>query len=107
MFMLRTNLTNHRIEMIKNRENDFYVWRASEYPEEYDGGYVQMRLSYSPAAHLFLFLLQWTDCHFAGTLGLLRILIYKVLIDFAALLLLDLDPLFLSAWYVILCLLLL
>lgn len=37
-----------------------------------------MRLSYSPAAHLFLFLVQWTDCHLAGALGLLRILIYKV-----------------------------
>lgn len=37
-----------------------------------------MRMSYSPAAHLFLFLVQWTDCHLAGALGLLRILIYKV-----------------------------
>ncbi|XP_023636552.1 uncharacterized protein LOC17883162 isoform X2 [Capsella rubella] len=54
---------------------------ASEYPEEYDGGCVQMRLSYSPAAPLFLFLLQWTDCHFAGALGLLRILIYKAYVD--------------------------
>ncbi|CAH8330101.1 unnamed protein product [Eruca vesicaria subsp. sativa] len=54
---------------------------ASEYPEECDGGVVQMRLSYSPAAHLFLFLLQWTDCHFAGALGLLRIFIYKAYID--------------------------
>lgn len=35
-------------------------------------------MSYSPAAHLFLFLVQWTDCHLAGALGLLRILIYKV-----------------------------
>ncbi|KFK24654.1 hypothetical protein AALP_AA8G007800 [Arabis alpina] len=54
---------------------------ASEYPEEYDGGCVQMRLSYSPAAHLFMFLLQWTDCHFVGALGLLRILIYKAYVD--------------------------
>ncbi|CAN1276796.1 E3 ubiquitin-protein ligase AIRP2 [Linum perenne] len=38
-----------------------------------------MRLSYSPAAHIFLFLVQWTDCHLAGALGLLRILIYKLL----------------------------
>jgi hypothetical protein len=37
-----------------------------------------MRLSYSPAAHIFLFLVQWTDCSLAGALGLLRILIYKV-----------------------------
>ncbi|XP_020263676.1 uncharacterized protein LOC109839598 isoform X2 [Asparagus officinalis] len=40
-----------------------------------------MRMSYSPAAHLFLFLVQWTDCRLAGSLGLLRILIYKVYAD--------------------------
>ncbi|XP_042491528.1 E3 ubiquitin-protein ligase AIRP2 isoform X3 [Macadamia integrifolia] len=54
---------------------------ASDYPREYDGACLQMRLSYSPAAHLFLFLLQWTDCHLAGALGLLRILIYKAYAD--------------------------
>ncbi|CAN0927956.1 E3 ubiquitin-protein ligase AIRP2 [Linum grandiflorum] len=54
---------------------------ASVYPTEYDGGCLQMRLSYSPAAHIFLFLLQWTDCHLAGALGLLRILIYKAYAD--------------------------
>lgn len=53
--------------------------RASDYPREYDGTCLQMRLSYSPAAHLFLFLVQWTDCYLAGALGLLRILIYKVI----------------------------
>jgi len=52
--------------------------RASDFPREYDGACLQMRMSYSPAAHLFLFLVQWTDCHLAGALGLLRILIYKV-----------------------------
>lgn len=41
-----------------------------------------MRMSYSPAAHLFLFLVQWTDCSLAGALGLLRVLIYKVDICF-------------------------
>lgn len=46
-----------------------------------DGACFQMRVSYSPAAHLFLFLVQWTDCSFAGALGLLRILIYKVYVD--------------------------
>ena len=35
-----------------------------------------MRLSYSPATRLFIFLVQWTDCNLAGALGLLRILIY-------------------------------
>ncbi|CAK9321019.1 hypothetical protein IC582_017908 [Cucumis melo] len=54
---------------------------ASEFPGEYDGPCLQMRMSYSPAAHLFLFLVQWTDCHLAGALGLLRILIYKVYVD--------------------------
>jgi hypothetical protein len=52
--------------------------RASEFPREYDGACLQMRLSYSPAAHIFLFLVQWTDCSLAGALGLLRILVYKV-----------------------------
>ncbi|GAA0160990.1 hypothetical protein LIER_39142 [Lithospermum erythrorhizon] len=50
---------------------------ASDHPEEYDGACLQMRLSYSPCAQLFLFLVQWTDCHLAGALGLLRIFIYK------------------------------
>ncbi|XP_043726280.1 E3 ubiquitin-protein ligase AIRP2 [Telopea speciosissima] len=54
---------------------------ASDYPMEYDGACLQMRLSYSPAAHFFLFLVQWTDCHLAGALGLLRILIYKAYTD--------------------------
>ncbi|KAJ4704450.1 RING finger protein [Melia azedarach] len=54
---------------------------ASDYPREYDGACLQMRLSYSPAAHTFLFLVQWTDCRLAGALGLLRILIYKAYVD--------------------------
>ncbi|XP_025622017.1 E3 ubiquitin-protein ligase AIRP2 [Arachis hypogaea] len=54
---------------------------ASEFPKECDGACLQMRMSYSPAAHLFLFLVQWADCNLAGALGLLRILIYKVYVD--------------------------
>ncbi|KAJ0089014.1 hypothetical protein Patl1_31658 [Pistacia atlantica] len=54
---------------------------ASDYTREYDGACLQMRLSYSPAAHAFLFLVQWTDCRLAGALGLLRILIYKAYVD--------------------------
>ncbi|XP_015897190.3 E3 ubiquitin-protein ligase AIRP2 [Ziziphus jujuba] len=54
---------------------------ASDYPREYDGACLQMRLSYGPAAQFFLFLVQWTDCHLAGALGLLRILIYKAYED--------------------------
>jgi len=52
--------------------------RAADFSRDYDGACLQMRMSYSPAAHLFLFLVQWTDCSLAGALGLLRILIYKV-----------------------------
>ncbi|XP_027350426.1 E3 ubiquitin-protein ligase AIRP2-like isoform X2 [Abrus precatorius] len=54
---------------------------ASEYPRDRDGACFQMRLSYSPAAQFFLFLIQWSDCHLAGALGLLRILIYKAYED--------------------------
>ncbi|KAJ0968955.1 hypothetical protein J5N97_021832 [Dioscorea zingiberensis] len=54
---------------------------ASDFPSECDGACLQMRMSYSPAAHLLLFLVQWTDCSLAGALGLLRILIYKVYVD--------------------------
>jgi hypothetical protein len=52
---------------------------ALDYPREKDGARVQMRLSYSPTAQFFLFLVQWTDCKLAGFLGLLRVLIYMVL----------------------------
>ncbi|CAI8601049.1 unnamed protein product [Vicia faba] len=48
---------------------------ASDYPRGNDGVCFQMRLSYSPTAQFLLFLVQWTDCHLAGFLGLLRILI--------------------------------
>ncbi|KDP46504.1 hypothetical protein JCGZ_08476 [Jatropha curcas] len=54
---------------------------ALDYPRENDGARLQMRLSYSPAAQFFLFLVQWTDCHLAGALGLLRILIYLTYAD--------------------------
>ncbi|CAA7032285.1 unnamed protein product [Microthlaspi erraticum] len=54
---------------------------ALDYPREKDGARVQMRLSYSPAAQFFLFLVQWTDCHLAGALGLLRVLIYMTYAD--------------------------
>ncbi|ONK79707.1 uncharacterized protein A4U43_C01F9220 [Asparagus officinalis] len=54
---------------------------ASDFPREYDGACLQMRISYSPAAQIFLFLVQWTDCSLAGALGLMRILMYKVYVD--------------------------
>ncbi|XP_074289915.1 E3 ubiquitin-protein ligase AIRP2-like isoform X1 [Silene latifolia] len=40
-----------------------------------------MRLSFSPAAHFCLFLVQWADCNLAAALGLLRILIYTTYSD--------------------------
>ncbi|CAN1231888.1 E3 ubiquitin-protein ligase AIRP2 [Linum grandiflorum] len=55
--------------------------RALDYPRENDGARMQMRLSYSPAAQFFMFLVQWTDCHLAGAFGLLRILIYMTYDD--------------------------
>ncbi|CAD6259051.1 unnamed protein product [Miscanthus lutarioriparius] len=54
---------------------------AADFSRDYDGACLQMRMSYSPAAHFFLFLVQWIDCSLAGALGLLRILIYKVYVD--------------------------
>ncbi|KAJ0248367.1 RING/U-box superfamily protein [Hirschfeldia incana] len=54
---------------------------ALDYPREKDGARVQMRLSYNPAAQFLLFLVQWTDCHLAGALGLLRVLIYMTYAD--------------------------
>lgn len=54
---------------------------ASDYPKEYHGACLQMRLSYSPCARILLFLVQWSDCHLAGALGLLRVLIYKAYED--------------------------
>lgn len=52
--------------------------RALDHPRERDGGCFQMRISYSPAAPIFLFLVQWADYRLAGALGLLRVLIYVV-----------------------------
>eukprot|EP00249_Psilotum_nudum_P012086 c23574_g1_i3 orf=316-858(-) len=54
---------------------------ALDFPRDYDGAFVQMRLSFSSVAHFFLFFVRWTDCSFAGVLGLLRVLIYKVYMD--------------------------
>ncbi|KAK4780227.1 hypothetical protein SAY87_016333 [Trapa incisa] len=53
---------------------------ALDYPRD-NGSHLQMRLSFSPVAHLFLFLVQWSDCHLAGALGLLRVLIYVTCAD--------------------------
>ncbi|KAG4384267.1 hypothetical protein GLYMA_13G240800v4 [Glycine max] len=73
-------LSSQLVENYCFRNPDTNKW-ASDFPREYDGTCLQMRMSYSPAAHLFLFFVQWTDCNLAGALGLLRILIYKVYVD--------------------------
>eukprot|EP00850_Spirogloea_muscicola_P018860 SM000177S03193 [mRNA] locus=s177:242881:244191:+ [translate_table: standard] len=57
------------------------MFRAMDHPREHQGARLQMRLSYSPAAHMFLFLVQWADCSLAGALGLLRVLIHYVYLD--------------------------
>ncbi|XP_017645046.1 E3 ubiquitin-protein ligase AIRP2-like [Gossypium arboreum] len=54
---------------------------ALDYPRERDGARLQMRLSYSPAAQFFLFLVQWTDIQLAGALGLLNVHIYMTYAD--------------------------
>ncbi|KZV57584.1 hypothetical protein F511_03044 [Dorcoceras hygrometricum] len=54
---------------------------ASDFPCEYDGACLQMRMSYSPAAQFFLFLVQWTDCQLAGALGLLNCIVAQVYVD--------------------------
>ncbi|KAL6657423.1 hypothetical protein ACP70R_005203 [Stipagrostis hirtigluma subsp. patula] len=69
------------IQHANSLDNVILVHNASEFRREYDGACLQMRMSYCPAAHFFLFLVQWTDCSLAGALGLLRILIYKVYAD--------------------------
>lgn len=58
---------------------------SSALPRDYDGDYIQMRLSYSPFAPIFLYLIEWLDysCTDAlpNYLGLLHVLIYKVYVD--------------------------
>jgi len=77
MFPLRFIVDNLLIKY------DFFLpyihwYRASDYRSETDGARFQMRLSHSPAAQFLLFMFKWTDCHLAGALGLLRVLVYKV-----------------------------
>ncbi|KAJ8477669.1 hypothetical protein OPV22_021396 [Ensete ventricosum] len=51
----------------------------------YGGACLQMRLSWSPLAPFFLFLMQWLDCtcsySLPSYLGLFQILVYKVYVD--------------------------
>lgn len=70
-------------DSVKSLEADLHYANtlAGDYPRECDGAVLQMRLSYSPAARLFLFLVRWADYRLAGALGLLRILIHKAYTD--------------------------
>ncbi|PPR81880.1 hypothetical protein GOBAR_AA38836 [Gossypium barbadense] len=70
-----------KISVVHANVKDYECTMAFDYPREKDGARLQMRLSYSPAAQFFLFLVQWTDCQLAGALGLLRILIYMTYAD--------------------------
>ncbi|XAR60729.1 hypothetical protein NMG60_11034212 [Bertholletia excelsa] len=54
---------------------------ALDCPRENDGACLQMKLSYSPAAKLFPFLLEWIDFQLVGFFGLLRVLIYMTYAD--------------------------
>ncbi|KAJ3708162.1 hypothetical protein LUZ61_011867 [Rhynchospora tenuis] len=59
---------------------------ADSIQRAYGGPCVQMRLSYSPFAPLFLYLMQWMDCSscsysLPSYLGLLHILVYQVRVD--------------------------
>ncbi|XP_059657771.1 E3 ubiquitin-protein ligase AIRP2-like [Cornus florida] len=58
---------------------------AASLPRDYDGDYIQMKLSYSPFAPFLLFLIEWMDCtctdSLPGYFGLLHVLINKVYVD--------------------------
>ncbi|KAK1401440.1 hypothetical protein POM88_001045 [Heracleum sosnowskyi] len=68
---------------VASSEFELNAYNAGEHAKAYEAlkKAEKMRMSYSTAAHLFLFLVQYTDCHLAGAFGLLRILIYKVYVD--------------------------
>ncbi|CAN6548805.1 unnamed protein product [Malus baccata var. baccata] len=54
---------------------------AAALPGDYDGNCIQMRLSYSPFAPFFLYLIEWMDCRctdlLPNYLGLHHVLVYK------------------------------
>nr|XP_008353031.2 E3 ubiquitin-protein ligase AIRP2-like isoform X1 [Malus domestica] len=75
-------------ESIKALEADIQhantLWdfcRAAALPGDYDGNCIQMRLSYSPFAPFFLYLIEWMDCCctdiLPNYLGLHHVLVYK------------------------------
>lgn len=56
--------------------------RAAALPKDYGGNCIQMRLSYSPFAPIFLYFIEWMDYSctdiLPNYLGLLHIIVYKV-----------------------------
>ncbi|KAK1315155.1 hypothetical protein QJS10_CPA06g01282 [Acorus calamus] len=74
-------------ESIKSLEADIQHANtlAAAIPKAYGGACLQMKLSHSPLAPLFFFLMQWMDCGctyaLPSYLGLLQILVYKVYVD--------------------------
>ncbi|PRQ40059.1 putative transcription factor C2H2 family [Rosa chinensis] len=58
---------------------------AASLPRDYGGNSIQMRLSYSPFAPLFLYFIEWMDYSctdiLPNYLGLLHIIVYKVYVD--------------------------
>ncbi|KAI5352148.1 PREDICTED: E3 ubiquitin-ligase [Prunus dulcis] len=58
---------------------------AAALPKDYGGNCIQMRLSYSPFAPIFLYFIEWMDYSctdiLPNYLGLLHIIVYKVYMD--------------------------
>ncbi|BBG93968.1 RING/U-box superfamily protein [Prunus dulcis] len=59
--------------------------KAAALPKDYGGNCIQMRLSYSPFAPIFLYFIEWMDYSctdiLPNYLGLLHIIVYKVYMD--------------------------
>lgn len=68
-------------DSLKILEADIQHANALAFTYRRGGACFQMRMSCSAVANLFQFMVQWSDCRFAGTLGLLKILIYKVYVN--------------------------
>lgn len=54
------------------------LFRALNTIKDDNGGCIQMRLYFSPAADFFPCLFPWADCKIAGAFGLIRVFIYMV-----------------------------
>lgn len=83
MIVLGTKKGKSFKESLKSLEADIQHANtmALGFPKGSEGTCLQMRLASCPAAQFLLCLISWADCSFAGALGLLHVLIYKVLKD--------------------------